>query len=76
MDTDERLKWIETRISTSLRPRADELRGIFVRDESRATLIEFFSNDETQRLFVFFTSEDRSGSLKVSLNAPKKVMIC
>ena len=73
MDTEERLKWLETRIATSMRPRADELKLLFSRDESRATLIEFLSNDEARRLFVFNKLDDRGGTLKVSLHAPKQV---
>lgn len=75
MDTEERLKWLETRIASSLRPRADELKLLFSRDESRATLIEFLSNDEARRLFVFNKTDDRGGSVKISLNAPKQVRV-
>ena len=73
MDTEDRLKWLETRIASSLKPRADELKLLFSRDESRAMLIEFLSNDEARKLFVFNKYDERGGSLKVSLHAPKQV---
>ena len=73
MDTEERLKWLETRIASSLRPRADELKLLFSRDESRATLIEFLSNDEARKLFVFNKADGKGGGLKVMLQAPKQV---
>ena len=75
MDTEERLRWLETRIASSLHPRADELKLVFNRDESRATLIEFLSNDDAGRLFVYNKAEDHGGNLKVSLYAPKQVLL-
>ena len=32
---DERLKWLEGRISSSLRPRNEELKNMFLNDENR-----------------------------------------
>ena len=34
-ETDERLRWLEARISSSLRPRADDLRSLFSDKENR-----------------------------------------
>ena len=73
MDIDDRLKWLETRISSSLRPRADELKSLFIRDETRATLLEFFTNDEAHQLFVYTNS--KGAGLSVSLSSPRKVML-
>ena len=35
MAMDERLKWMEARISSSLRPRNEELKNMFLNDENR-----------------------------------------
>jgi len=35
MEVDERLRWLEARISSSLHPRGDELRNLFADDQSR-----------------------------------------
>ncbi len=35
MEVDERLRWLEARISSSLRPRGDELRNLFTHEENR-----------------------------------------
>lgn len=35
MEVDERLRWLEARISTSLRPRGDELRNLLTHEENR-----------------------------------------
>ena len=35
MEVDERLRWLEARISSSLRPRGDELRNLFTDEENR-----------------------------------------
>ena len=51
MNTEDRLKWLETRIASSLKPRADELKLLFSRDEFQAMLIEFLLDDKAQKLF-------------------------
>ncbi len=35
MEADERLRWLEARISSSLRPRGEELRNFFADEENR-----------------------------------------
>lgn len=36
MELDERLRWIETRVTSSLKPRAEELKHLFTNEESRS----------------------------------------
>ena len=36
MEVDERLRWLEARISSSLRPRGEEMRSLFSDDENRS----------------------------------------
>jgi len=35
MEVDERLRWLEARISSSLRPRGEEMRSLFSDEENR-----------------------------------------
>ena len=35
MELDERLRWIETRVTSSLKPRAEELKHMFTNEKSR-----------------------------------------
>ena len=35
MEVDERLRWFEARVTSSLKPRADELKTLFSNEESR-----------------------------------------
>ena len=35
MEVDERLRWLEARISSSLHPRGEEMRSLFSDDENR-----------------------------------------
>jgi len=35
MELDERLRWVETRVTSSLKPRAEELKHLFTNDDSR-----------------------------------------
>ena len=39
METDDKLKWLEGRINSSLRPRTDELKQMFLNDENRFVFI-------------------------------------
>ncbi|KAL3885754.1 hypothetical protein ACJMK2_025795 [Sinanodonta woodiana] len=50
---DERLKWLETRISSSLRPRNEDLKNMFLNDENRLAFYEFINNEDCKRLFVY-----------------------
>ncbi|XP_053409232.1 uncharacterized protein LOC123561373 isoform X4 [Mercenaria mercenaria] len=50
---DDRLKWLETRISSSLRPRNEELKNMFLNDENRLAFYEFINNEDVRKMFVF-----------------------
>ncbi|XP_052258855.1 uncharacterized protein LOC127863384 isoform X2 [Dreissena polymorpha] len=50
---DDRLKWLETRISSSLRPRNEELKNMFLNDENRLAFYEFINNEDVRRMFVY-----------------------
>nr|XP_022320176.1 dynein beta chain, flagellar outer arm-like isoform X6 [Crassostrea virginica] len=50
---DERLKWLEMRISSSLRPRNEELKNMFLNDENRLAFYEFINNEDVRKLFVY-----------------------
>lgn len=84
MDATERLHWLETRILSSLRPRADDLRRIFSRDDSRATFLEFFANDDAHRLVIRKVRKLKIGGGKYHYNIftgclyilPAKAMLC
>ena len=72
MDTEQRLKWVENRIASSLRPRTDEIKTLFTAEKSRATLLEFLSNDDVQLLFVQLLQDDAAsggGGLRVTFSA-------
>ena len=40
MEVDERLRWLEARISSSLRPRGEDLRSLFSDEENRCVAVE------------------------------------
>ncbi|PVD27606.1 hypothetical protein C0Q70_12770 [Pomacea canaliculata] len=50
---DERLKWLETRVSSSLRPRNEDLKNMFTHDDNRLAFYEFVNNEDVKRLFVY-----------------------
>ncbi|XP_071095883.1 uncharacterized protein [Haliotis cracherodii] len=50
---DERLRWLETRISSSLRPRNEELKNLFLNDDNRLAFYEFINNEDIKKLFVY-----------------------
>lgn len=39
MELDERLRWIEIRVTSSLKPRAEELKRLFTNEKSRYTVM-------------------------------------
>ncbi|ELU01785.1 hypothetical protein CAPTEDRAFT_107782 [Capitella teleta] len=69
-ELDDKLKWLETRINSSLRPRNDDLKQLFHNDENRLAFHEFFNNEDVRRLFIF-TRTNRS--LVASLQPPHEL---
>ncbi|XP_043910785.1 dynein beta chain, flagellar outer arm-like [Protopterus annectens] len=53
---DDLIHWFELRISSSLRPRPDEVKTFLKNPEYRIHLIEFLRNEDIRRLYVFFAS--------------------
>ncbi|XP_070202269.1 uncharacterized protein [Littorina saxatilis] len=50
---DERLKWLEVRISSSLRPRNEDLKNMMTNDDNRLAFYEFVNNEDVKRMFVY-----------------------
>ncbi|XP_076457719.1 uncharacterized protein LOC143291635 isoform X3 [Babylonia areolata] len=50
---DDRLKWMEVRISSSLRPRNEDLKNMITNDDNRLAFYEFVNNEDVKRLFVY-----------------------
>ncbi|KAL5499629.1 hypothetical protein EMCRGX_G011081 [Ephydatia muelleri] len=72
MEVDERLKWLEARISSSLRPKGGDLRNLLADARNRAALLSFCNNSEARCLYVYLPS-DAEGSIQISSRAPQIV---
>ncbi|XP_033641709.1 dynein beta chain, flagellar outer arm-like [Asterias rubens] len=68
MEVDERLRFLETRITSSLRPRNDDLKALFASDENRHSFLEFCNNEDVRRLFIF--TKEPKNTLEASLSPP------
>jgi dynein heavy chain len=71
MEVDERLRFLEMRITSSLRPRNDDLKALFASDENRHSFLEFCNNEDVRRLFIF--TREPKNTLVASLNPPTGV---
>ncbi|XP_075192459.1 uncharacterized protein LOC142291659 [Anomaloglossus baeobatrachus] len=65
---DELLHWIEIRVLSSLRPRADDMKALFVDHTYRNNLCEFLKNEDIHTLYIYFKLA--KGSLAASLKPP------
>ena len=76
MSSEEILKLIESRISTTLCPKNDQLKSLFSRRETSAVINEFVANEDQKVLFVTIRSfEDESlEALQATLSPPTEVM--
>ncbi|XP_071959570.1 uncharacterized protein [Antedon mediterranea] len=72
MEIDERLRWFEVHITSSLRPRNDDLKTLFNSDEYRQVFMEFCNNEDIRRLFVY--CKEPKSTLVVSLHPPIKLL--
>ncbi|XP_020627063.1 dynein beta chain, flagellar outer arm-like isoform X2 [Orbicella faveolata] len=70
MELDERLRWIEIRVTSSLKPRAEELKHMFTNEKSREAMFEFCNNEEVKKLFIFSSTTPAGKNLVASLNPP------
>ncbi|XP_075119220.1 uncharacterized protein LOC142194092 [Leptodactylus fuscus] len=65
---DELLHWIEDRVMSSLRPRADDMKALFLDHTYRSSLCEFLKNEDVHTLYVYFKLA--KSSLAASLQPP------
>ncbi|XP_066025345.1 uncharacterized protein [Pocillopora verrucosa] len=70
MELDERLRWIETRVTSSLKPRAEELKHMFTNEKSREAMFEFCNNEEMKKLFIYYSTSPAGKNLVASLTPP------
>ncbi|XP_064599567.1 LOW QUALITY PROTEIN: uncharacterized protein LOC135466077 [Liolophura sinensis] len=69
---DEKLRWLEARIASSLRPRNEDLRNMFINEDNRRALHEFTQNEDVRRLFVYI-NPGPSREIVVSLHPPENL---
>uniref|UniRef100_A0A8C5WK28 Dynein heavy chain n=1 Tax=Leptobrachium leishanense TaxID=445787 RepID=A0A8C5WK28_9ANUR len=65
---DELLKWLEVRISSSLRPRTDDLKTLLQQHNYRVCLSEFLKNEDVHALYVYF--KQAKTTLAASISPP------
>ncbi|XP_069829066.1 uncharacterized protein [Dendropsophus ebraccatus] len=65
---DELLHWIEVRVMSSLRPRADDMKALLLDQTYRNNLCEFLKNEDIHTLYIYFKLE--KASLAASLKPP------
>lgn len=47
------MKWIESKISSSLKPRNEDLKAMLSSDEDRLAFHEFIKNEDTRCLYIY-----------------------
>eukprot|EP00117_Sycon_ciliatum_P005115 scpid98331/ scgid9190/ len=70
MEVDERLRWLESRIASSLSPDAEDLAWILTNGETRNVFLDFLHSEEYRNLYVY---RDNGGSLCVSVDVPGRL---
>ncbi|KAM4702001.1 uncharacterized protein O3C94_002925 [Discoglossus pictus] len=65
---EELLHWLEVRISSSLRPRADDIKALLLDHSYRSCLSEFLKNEDVHVLYIYFKLT--KSSLAASLTPP------
>ncbi|MGH0155256.1 UNVERIFIED_CONTAM: hypothetical protein FKN15_028958 [Acipenser sinensis] len=65
---DELIYWLQLRIASSLKPKADEVKALLSHSEYRTKLSEFLRNEDIHGLFVFCKAA--TGALAASLTPP------
>ncbi|KAM9320087.1 uncharacterized protein PAF06_004553 [Gastrophryne carolinensis] len=68
---DELLHWLEIRITTSLRPRAEEIKALLLDHTYRSYLCEFLKNEDVHTLYIYFKLV--KASLAASLSPPSSL---
>ncbi|XP_075707241.1 uncharacterized protein LOC142741794 [Rhinoderma darwinii] len=62
------LHWIEIRVMSSLKPRADDMKALLLDHTYRTNLCEFLKNEDVHTLYIYFKLS--KASLAASLNPP------
>ncbi|XP_063809812.1 uncharacterized protein LOC135027842 isoform X3 [Pseudophryne corroboree] len=65
---DELLHWLEIRITSSLKPRADDMRNLFLDHTYRSYFCEFLKNEDIHTLYIYFKLD--KASLAATLTPP------
>ncbi|XP_018424228.1 PREDICTED: dynein beta chain, flagellar outer arm-like [Nanorana parkeri] len=65
---DELLLWLEVRITSSLRPRAEEMKNLLSDHSYRSCLFEFLKNEDIHTLYIYFKLD--KASLSATLSPP------
>ncbi|KAJ1184780.1 hypothetical protein NDU88_001583 [Pleurodeles waltl] len=65
---DELIEWLQLRITSSLRPRADDIKALFSDPAYRICISEFLKNEDVHSVFVFYRRS--KGALAASLTPP------
>lgn len=73
MELDERLRWIEIRVTSSLKPRAEELKHLFTNENSREAMFEFCNNEDVKKLYIYSSSFPNGKNLVASLTPPNSL---
>ncbi|XP_069470025.1 uncharacterized protein [Ambystoma mexicanum] len=65
---DELIQWLQVRITSSLRPRADDIKTLFGDPAYRICISEFLKNEDVHAVFIY--SKRSKGALAASLTPP------
>ena len=76
MNSEDALKLIENRISTTLCPKNDQIKSLFSRRESSSIINEFIVNEKQTVLFVSIRSFDDESldTLQATFSPPTEVI--
>ncbi|XP_055866060.1 uncharacterized protein LOC106055129 isoform X2 [Biomphalaria glabrata] len=67
---DERLKWLELRINSSLKLRNEDLKSVLSNDDNRLAFYEFVNNEDIKKLFVY---KSHGKQITASLQPPSEI---
>ncbi|KAH9514965.1 hypothetical protein Btru_021540, partial [Bulinus truncatus] len=70
MASDERLKWLEMRINSSLKLRSEDLKSMLNNDDNRLAFYEFVNNEDIKKLFVY---KSHARQIIASLQPPSEL---
>ncbi|EDV28901.1 uncharacterized protein TRIADDRAFT_18942 [Trichoplax adhaerens] len=70
MDHDERLRWLETRITSSLHARSEDVKNLVSNEENRNVISEFFNKEGKRTMYIYTQTAVLPASLKASFQPP------